>query len=172
MKKILSALTIGLGLLAGAAEKNPVFSDSFDSEANWYKNPACKSPQFGGGGSHKIVPNGGSGKCLFVETNAKQTFMFNMRRSVPVVNGSRLRIVFLAKGKGKISINTMGSNGKQTKYLQNFYEIVNTETWEEIPFIIDFKDPKGSELKAFTMRINITPNSKLWIDSCVIREMK
>ena len=173
MKKAVSAILIGAGILAGAAETTVLFSDPFDSAAKWFKNPACETAKFGGGGSYEIVPDGESNKCLKVVTDAKQTFMFNLRTQIPIENGARVRIVFRVKGKGGIDISPMGKTAdSKTVYLLGGYEKVNAAEWEKIPFIVSFKDPKGAELKTLHLRMNVRPNSDLLIDSCTMEKIK
>ena len=117
MKQLFTALSLVLGIAATA--DTVIFKDDFESTANWFKNPACETPQFGGGGTLQLVDGRKTGKCLKIVTNSKQMFMLNLRRSLPVKDGSRLRISFLVRGKGAISINPLGRTAdKKTVYLE------------------------------------------------------
>ena len=169
MKQLLTVLSLALGIAAAA--DTVIFKDDFESTANWFKNPACETPQFGGGGTLQLVDGGKTGKCLKIVTNSKQMFMLNLRRSLPVKDGSRLRISFLVRGKGAISINPLGRTAdKKTVYLHanTGIEKISNSDWEKIPFIVIFKDPKGTALTEIGLRLNVLGNSEVLIDDCLI----
>lgn len=170
MKKVftLTLLITATALLAQG--KNVIFQNTFEKMNGWFKNPACKIHD--GGGSFSFVPGGKRGNCLKIVTNAKQIFYLNFGKNIPVKDGERLKIILTMKGKGKISLHPMGKTPEnKTVYLSGGSEKINSDVWEEIPFIIT-ASRKGKTVKALFFRINFDKNSTLFVDDFRIEKMK
>ena len=170
MKKVFTfALLVAvLGLFA--QEKTVVVQNTFEKMNGWFKNSACKIHD--GGGSFSFVPGGKKGNCLKIVTNAKQIFYLNYGKSIPVTNGEKLKLTFTMKGKGKISLHPMGKTDKNaTVYLSGGHELINTEKWEEIPFIIR-AGQKDKPIKNITFRVNFDKNATLFVDGFRLERMK
>lgn len=170
MKKVFTfaLLLAAFGLFAQG--KTILFQNSFEKMDGWFKNSACN--RFDGGGTFSFVPGGKKGNCLKIVTNAKQLFMLNKSKSVPVENGAKLKVIFTMKGKGTISLIPMAKNAKgKMIYLSGGNETINSDTWEEIPFIIQIAQ-KGETLKDVTFRVNFAKNSTLFVDGVRMEKMK
>ena len=170
MKKLLVfSLLTAAGMLFAQGNKI-VLKESFENRGRWFKNPACN--QFDGGGTYEFVPGGKKGKCLKVVNRVKQVFYFN-RGDVPLKDNAKLKIILTMKGKGRLELVPMGrTDTGKTCYLNGGYELIHTDEWEEIPFIVPFKDPKGEKLKGIFFRLIYGKESSLLLDQFRIEEMK
>ena len=170
MKKLLVFFLLTAAGMLFAQGNKILLKESFENRGRWFKNPACN--QFDGGGTYEFVPGGKKGKCLKVVTRGKQVFYFN-RGDVRVKDNTKLKIILSVKGKGRLDLVPMGRTvtGK-TCYLNGGYELIHTDQWEEIPFIVPFKDPKGAKLKGISFRLIYGKDSTLFLDQFRIEEMK
>lgn len=177
MKKFGMFVMAMTGILCFGAQTDPkeetlklafINNNSFDQvtrlgePALWQYNEYSK--KFNGGGTFKSEPNGRTGKCIAVKTDAGQSVFFYSANQVDVQPGKdTVKVTLYTKGKGTLQIQLYGYDPKKNCGGWNSPKIqVDSADWQKQ----EFKIPLTAQPKTVAIRLapSIFENSDLLID--------